>query len=97
MRAARGLKIVRILLLAVLAAGGALAQRRVEFQVIGGVPITESFLTRSFDYLSTGFHEGASATRRYAVGASVRIRLPHGVSVEVGVLYQADFLLGVTF
>ena len=96
MRAARGLKIVRILLLAVLAAGGALAQRRVEFQVIG-VPITESFLTRSFDYLSTGFHEGASATRRYAVGASVRIRLPHGVSVEVGVLYQADFLLGVTF
>ena len=59
----------------------------VEIGATAGVPLTESVQTGSEFHI--GFGEGAmSATRRYTIGPSLRISLPHGFGVEFDALYK---------
>jgi hypothetical protein len=61
--------------------------QQIEVGVKGGVPITDAFETGEEFHLDFG--EGAtSATRRYTVGPVIEVRLPHGIGVELDVLYK---------
>ena len=61
--------------------------QRPEIGGIAGVPVTPSFTTGEEFHI--GFGEAAtSATRRYTVGPMLRVALPHGLGVELDVLYK---------
>ena len=61
--------------------------QRLEIGAKVGIPITDTFETSSF--FTIGFGEGATAaTRRYTVGPTVGVRLPHGLGIEFDALYR---------
>ena len=76
----------KTLILFALVAAASFGQR-LEVGARVGLPVTEAFETSSFFTIDFG-ESATSATRRYTVGPTIGLRLPHGFSLELDALYK---------
>jgi len=65
----------------------AFGQHLISFGIKGGVPFTDAFSDHTFLGVDTVTHS-FSATKNYAVGPMLELRLPLGFSVEADALYR---------